>query len=81
MTEHRLLVSFPDQSKSFVHGFEAGQIWQRLRDGEPLIENQLIHRANVEVIDRMALENGCSAEWKHIDGYDETYSYVTIRRE
>lgn len=81
MAEMNLLVSFPDQSASFVHGFEAGQIWQRLSDGETLIEDQLIHRINAEVIDRMALQHGCYAEWRHIDGYGDTYSYVTIRKD
>jgi hypothetical protein len=30
----RLLVPFPDGSESFVHGFEAGMIWQRMQNGE-----------------------------------------------
>jgi hypothetical protein len=50
------LVSFPDQSDSFVHGFEAGMIWQQMQDGASPIGTHGLpyHTENVEVIKRMA---------------------------
>ena len=50
------LVSFPDGSSSFVHGFEAGMIWQQMQAGETPIGSHGLpyHTENVEVIKRMA---------------------------
>lgn len=55
--EHGLIVSFTDESDSFVHGFEAGMIWQRLQSGEPEIF-ATIHTENAEVLRRMAAATG-----------------------
>lgn len=56
--EYGLLVSFEDQSASFVHGFEAGQLWQRMRDGTEAEISATIHTANRETVTRMALAEG-----------------------
>lgn len=59
-TEMSLEVSFPDQSESFVLGFEAGQLWHEMdREGRPVIdrgqeEGFPIHEANLAVVQRMA---------------------------
>ena len=50
-----LLVSFPDQSESFVLGFEAGGIWKHLNNGGEL-RALLCHSKNEEVIRRMCNE-------------------------
>jgi hypothetical protein len=73
-TKYRLLVSFPDDSASFAHGFEAGQIWQRMGDGD-LAELELTtHTANREVIRRMADNLGWDVEVlaSDIEGWDYT---------
>lgn len=69
-TEHSLLVSFPDGSHSFVHGFEAGQIWAQLDSGsvEPIDRGfhtgLPVHSANMVVIQRMAQVRGFKVETK-----------------
>jgi len=80
-----LLVAFPDGSPSFVHGFEAGQIWQRIRDGrEAEIEKLTVHSANEEVIRRMAITDGWECEFEPCKDETEkvydTYRVVTLRK-
>jgi hypothetical protein len=51
------VLSFPDQSESFVLGFEAAPFWTRLRNGETLVKTDdgfPVHRANDELFRRMA---------------------------
>ncbi|NSZ57795.1 hypothetical protein FY145_07095 [Agrobacterium tumefaciens] len=59
--EFRCLVPFPDQSESFVLGFEAGMIWMRMVKGESHIGglNEIAtHAGNEEVFMRMAAAQG-----------------------
>ena len=69
-----LLVSFPDQSPSFVHGFEAGQLWERMDRGSALEIEATTHRENREVIRRMADQCGFDAEIQptEVEGWDQT---------
>ncbi|WCA57818.1 hypothetical protein G6M16_008940 [Agrobacterium tumefaciens] len=56
-SDFHCLVPFTDESESFVHGFEAGMIWQRMLSGEELIGGATeppTHYANLEVFKRMA---------------------------
>lgn len=46
------IISFTDQSASFVHGWEMGKIAAMMSRGEPIEEN--LHRANAEVFKRTA---------------------------
>lgn len=63
--EFRCLVPFPDGSHSFVHGFEAGQLWQRMMAGESPIENAIAyHIANRLVFERMAAAQGYDTEFE-----------------
>jgi hypothetical protein len=62
-----MLFAFPDGSASFVNGFEAGMIWQRIESGEAAIdcgveEGFPIHSENVELIARMAACRGYRLE-------------------
>lgn len=55
--QFRCLVPFPDPSESFVLGYEAGMIWQRMNAGEFKIggsDEVATHAANLEVFQRMA---------------------------
>jgi hypothetical protein len=60
--EYGLVVSFPDQSATFVHGFEAGGIWEQMRRGDVSEIEKMTHIENREVIQRMATAEGWSVE-------------------
>lgn len=57
--EMGLLVSFPDQSETFVLGFEAGQIWAQLEAGR--LDEVTMHTKNQEIVLRMAIHHGLAA--------------------
>ena len=68
-TEMSLIVSFTDQSEGFVHGFEAGMIWQQMDVGVQEIDCGYetgipMHTANVQVVQRMAEAKGYRFETK-----------------
>lgn len=70
--EFRCLVPFPDGSESFVNGFEAGMVWQRMVRGETTIENDCAyHTKNRSVFERMAAAQGYDAEFEPCEGYEE----------
>lgn len=75
--EYGLLVSFPDQSESFVNGFEAGALWQRLgAEVEPI--DTLLHVANLEVALRMAT----NLDWRilKVCQYDAEWAQVLFEK-
>jgi hypothetical protein len=77
----RLLVPFPDGSESFVHGFEAGMIWQRMQNGEAHIgglDEVAKHIENLEVFRRMAAAMGYDMTAE--DCGDGCWSIVTFER-
>lgn len=51
--KYELLISFPDQSASFVHGFEAGRIWALMKDGKAVITETVSHE-NADLFSQMA---------------------------
>lgn len=54
---YRAALTFPDQSASFVHGFEAGELWARLKDASRIGAtsfSQLIHAENEVLVANMA---------------------------
>lgn len=61
--EWQLLFPFDDPSASYVHGFEAGMIWQRMQAGEEEIV-VTVHRENEITLRRMA----------DAAGYEMTYA-------
>lgn len=58
-----LIVSFEDQSDSYVHGWEAGGLWQRMRSGIEAEIEATVHTANRETISRMCVAEGWSVEF------------------
>ena len=69
MDEMTMLFAFPDGSASFVNGFEAGMIWQRIENGEALVdcgfnEGTPVHSENLDLIARMAASRGYTVEQK-----------------
>lgn len=76
------LVSFPDQSDSFVHGFEAGMVWQRMQLGEDEISSPLpYHFANCELFHRLAEVGGYEVECRDCEGAETEWTEVTFRRK
>lgn len=73
VNEFRCLVPFPDASENFVHGFEAGMIWQRMVAGERIIGGDreiATHSQNAEVFLRMAAAQGYDVEiGDDVDGW------------
>lgn len=69
-----LVVAFPDPSPSFVHGFEAGGLWEKLKNGETAEIQATTHVENREVIARMADAEGWEIEVKptEVEGWDFT---------
>lgn len=78
--EFRCLVPFPDNSQSFVHGFEAGMIWQQMVDGiqeiEPLVG---LHGENIEVFRRMASAQGYDFDSEDCGGGWHTAKFTKRR--
>ena len=69
-----LIVSFPDESASFVNGFEAGALWNRLTGGAEAEISLTTHTENREVIARMADAQGWDVEvtTSQVQGWDFT---------
>ncbi|MGC4393759.1 hypothetical protein [Agrobacterium sp. M50-1] len=76
-SEFHCLVPFTDESESFVNGFEAGMIWQRMLSGDELIGGATeppTHSENIEVFKRMAQAMGYD-----LDGhYDRTDGWMYV---
>lgn len=71
------LVSFPDGSQSFVNGFEAGMLWQRMQSGEAVIENALPYRQeNAIVLERMADAAGYEASIRDVE--DGSHEWIEV---
>lgn len=80
-SEFRCLVPFPDQSPSFVHGFEAGMIWQQMVAGASVIEPPIaVHSANAEVYRRMAAAQGYDCEIEPCEGPDDVWSMLKFEK-
>lgn len=75
--EYGLVVSFEDQSASYVNGWEAGGIWQRMRSGTEAEIDTTVHAANRETLNRMAIAEGWSVEFVSTE-YEE---WLTMKME
>ena len=77
-----LVVSFEDQSPSYVHGFEAGTLKVRMCGDAPADdidgEKITVHTANRVTIDRMCAAYGWQALWEGTE-FPE-WSYLTLTR-
>jgi hypothetical protein len=69
-----LLMPFLDESETFVLGFECGQIWQMLTDGE-VFNGRLIHTQNTEQIKMICEAHGAPFS---ISYCDDTWSNLTV---
>lgn len=73
--DNTLLMPFLDQSETYVLGFEAGQIWQLIEDGECL-ERKLIHIKNIEQMKLICETFGVQPE---IETVNDTWAYLTVK--
>lgn len=79
-----LLMPFIDESESFTNGFECGQIWEKISQGERL-EKYLCHNENEEQI-KMICE-GFGVEYYFEEAkergkssiYSSGWMYLTIK--
>ncbi|RYD67465.1 MAG: hypothetical protein EOP83_02835 [Verrucomicrobiaceae bacterium] len=71
-TSYGLVVSFEDQSPSFVNGFEAGMLWQQMKTETKIAA--ATHTQNRETLRRMAIASGFSFEARpsEVAGWDYT---------
>lgn len=51
--KYELVIQFEDHSASFVHGFEAGRVWQQMKDRIPVIKETVSH-TNTDLFGQMA---------------------------
>jgi hypothetical protein len=70
-----LLMPFIDESESFTNGFECGQIWQMISEGD-IIGRHLVHRENIEQIELICRSFGVDFG---IDIADDTWAYLTVK--
>lgn len=57
---------FIDESKSFVHGFECGQIWELINQKYQFL-NYIFHKANKKQVEMMCQRSGYKCTIKDID--------------
>jgi hypothetical protein len=83
ISDSELLYAFPDQSGSFVHGFEAGQLSVEMRAKEAVIDRGYeegfpIHTANVELLARMCACYGYTMETQPTEYAEWTAARMTL---
>ena|SRR3569832_2052508 len=80
--EFGLVVSFEEQSESYVHGFEAGGLSVRMKGDAPADDIEdvkiTVHTANRVTIERMCTAYGWSATFEPTE-YPE-WTYLTLTR-
>lgn len=79
-----LLMPFIDESESFTNGFECGQIWEKISQGETL-EKYLCHDENEEQIKMICESFGVEYYFEQAKEkgkssiYSTGWSYLTIK--
>lgn len=77
-SEYQPIVSFVDQSKSFVHGYEAGYLGCQMESGKLEISSDVpYHVANLELFERMCVTWNYSME---VLSKDDTYAFVKFTK-
>lgn len=57
MSTYVPIIKFADQSPSFTYGFEAGALWQRLKNNPEILENECLREENLELYQDIAKYN------------------------
>ena len=71
----KLLMPFLNESKDFVLGFEAGQIWEQIIEGN-MIDGKIFHTNNKAQIELICKSFGVNYSIIEIDN---TFSRLTIK--
>lgn len=74
---YNLVVGFPDGSPSFVHGFQAGQIWECMARGDPSMA-LTVRLDNEEVIRRMAAAKGYDVKWEALEPIEHGWASASL---
>lgn len=69
MKTSSLIVSFPDQSKSFTYGVEYGRLLQQMEQGNNIVGN---HGFPIRLENKILIENTCK-ELGYIPTFGNTY--------
>lgn len=78
-TVYEPIFSFPDQSPSFVNGFEAGLVWAEVERGKAVIK-RTVHAQNEEVFRRMAKARGYAISFDETEGF-ETWAELELTKK
>lgn len=70
-----LLMPFIDESETFTLGFECGQLWERIKEGE-CFERHPVHTKNVKQIELICRSFGADFGIEYVD---DGWSYLTIK--
>lgn len=63
-----LVLRFDTDASEFARGFEAGRIWERIRDGDlDSLDGQLFHATNAEMVLRMIESTEVTLLAEHVD--------------
>jgi hypothetical protein len=73
--EYGLIVSFEDQSASYVHGYEAGMLHARMNSGQEAEIESVVHTENQETLRRMAVAYG----WEAVFEPTEVEGWITVK--
>lgn len=66
--EFNIVMPFDDQSHSFAHGFECGQIWEKMKLTEKF-ESHLFHTQNKKQVENMCKRFHYTCKIETIDEY------------
>mgnify|MGYP001766175378 CR=1 FL=1 len=66
---------------AFVHGFEAGQIWQRMMAGREAEIDLTCHAANRVLLERAAASQGWALEIDELPDCGGTYIHVKLAKK
>jgi hypothetical protein len=72
-----LLLRFDNDEPAFARGFEAGRLWQELRDQRPVELVAHVHAENLEMLLRVAEAAGYELRTEDVD---ETWVLATFTR-
>ena len=66
-SSYELVFAFRDQSPSFVHGFECGRIWWRMKTENAPFEETVVDDIAEDII-AMATKQGWRERINHVEG-------------
>jgi len=79
-SDYRLIVSFPDESSSFVNGYEAGAIGYRMEHTAEQVIEETVHTANEAVLNAMGAGFGWSVAFRPTEPEMDEWRIVELRR-